>query len=81
MDSIWYKPLHTEITVKGHQPGFLPVIHCSPHQGEILSKVAFLFSCTLNFKRYTVKRGIKELLNKEQTGFKELFLITNPFIS
>jgi hypothetical protein len=27
----------------------------------------------------TVKLGIKELLNKEQTGFKELFIDYQPF--
>ena len=27
----------------------------------------------------TVKLGIKELLNKEQTGFKELFTDYQPF--
>ena len=41
--------MHTEITVKGHQPGFLPVIHCNANQGEILSEVAFLFFLVCNF--------------------------------
>ena len=44
--------MHTEITVKGHQPGFLPVIHCSAHQGEILSEVSFLwFFMHLRFQK------------------------------
>ena len=48
-----------------------------PNKNNVLFKnVKCLFS---DADRYTVKLGIKELLNKKQTGFKELFTDFQPF--
>ena len=48
-----------------------------PNKNNVLFKnVKCLFS---DADRYTVKLGIKELLNKKQTGFKELFTDYQPF--
>ena len=48
-----------------------------PNKNNVLFKnVKCLFS---DADRYTVKLGIKELPNKKQTGFKELFTDYQPF--
>ena len=48
-----------------------------PNKNNVLFKnVKCLFS---DADSYTVKLGIKELLNKKQTGFKELFTDYQPF--
>ena len=47
-------------------------------------RIILLLACTkyepVPHNAYTVKLGIKELLNREQISFKELFTIANSFI-
>ena len=50
-----------------------------PNKNNVLFKnVKCLFS---DADRYTVKLGIKELLNKEQSGFQELFTDYQLFLA